>query len=183
MNRAFQALVLSMFVGALAQACRPRSAPPGALDASAAAREDAGAAGRDVQVTRETVPLPDGGVAEVKTTWYPGSYTVRTYAAGGQTFRSEAFYGAVLAAETESGEGREDERWYEWDGGLSRERITTIAPRQVTIIRFRAGRPDSRLVETSLADGGVEIRREVPLPDGGWWVEARRVQSRENPGY
>jgi hypothetical protein len=183
-TRASEAILLYAFVGALAPACRAPSAPAGTLDASAVAREDAGPAGRDVQVTRVTVPLPDGGVAEVTTTSYPGSHAVRTYAVGGRIFRSEGFYGGVLVAENESAEGRENERWYEQDGGLARERITTFAPTErMTITSFRAGRRESRLVQTSLADGGVEIRTEVPLPDGGWWVEARRVRSRSKPEY
>jgi hypothetical protein len=182
--RAFQALPLCTFLAALAPACRAPSALPGALDAAAVAREDAGSAGRDVWVSRVTVPLPDGGVAEVKTTLYPGSHALRTYTVGGQIVRSEGFYGGVLVAESESAGGGENERWYEEDGGLARERITTFAPSErVTITTFRAGRPDRRHLETALADGGEEIRAEVALPDGGWWVTGRRVRSRGNPGY
>lgn len=182
MKRAREHGVLCWLLVALASGCRATPPPGAAPDAASIAL--AVDAGQTNAVTREIVRLPDGGQAEVTTKLLGGGYAFRQWSAGGHVFRSEGFYGAHLGMETEISEGREDERMYDEDGGLWLRRVTTFAPsRRVQITTMQAGRPDSRHVETDLADGGLEIVSEAPLPDGGWQRLTRRVRSRATPEY
>lgn len=119
--------------------------------------------------------MPDGGLAVVSlqrddTGWQ------REWTIAGRVVRREFFIGGALTAivEYQSDNGVELERWLEPDGRVDRERSVREEPlRQEIDYRPRHA---SRRVDTWQGDGGIEVRLERRVPDGGWVLENRRMR-------